>query len=105
MRKGCSNISIVCFFITASAKAYHQLICDTIITTDANGKGTITFTPKQGGAYKIYASAKDLRGNLIKSSTFIWIAGPGYVPWRAPNSNRIDFDTWIDPKKMTEPGD
>lgn len=61
------------------------------VRTNAQGKADFEFTPQQGGAYKVYASTRDKRGNLIKSSTFAWIAGPGYVAWRAPNSNRIDL--------------
>ncbi len=61
------------------------------IVTDSNGKGDFDFVPLEGGAYKIYATARDSKHNLIKASTFTWIAGPGYVAWRAPNSNRIDL--------------
>ncbi len=61
------------------------------VVTDADGKGTFDFVPAQGGAYKIYASTRDAKDNLIKSSAFVWIAGPEYVDWRAPNSNRIDL--------------
>ncbi len=61
------------------------------VLTGTDGTGAFDFVPKQGGAYKIYASAHDLKNNLIKASTFIWIAGADFVAWRAPNSNRIDL--------------
>ncbi|MEP7286794.1 MAG: Ig-like domain-containing protein [Chloroflexota bacterium] len=61
------------------------------VQTDSNGKGTFDFTPLHGGAYKVYASSKDSKGNVIKSSTFLWIAGKDFVSWREPNSNRIDL--------------
>jgi hypothetical protein len=64
-----------------------------LVRTDSSGKGNFEFVPRQGGAYKIYASARDSKDNLIKSSTFIWISGKDYVAWRAPNSNRIDLQT------------
>jgi len=66
-------------------------IAGALVRTDANGKGTFDFVPRQGGAYKIYVSARDSKDNLIKASTFVWIAGPDFVSWRAPNSNRIDL--------------
>lgn len=61
------------------------------VRTDASGSGKFSFTPLKGGAYKVYVSARDAQGNLIKASTFVWIAGPEFVSWRAPNSNRIDL--------------
>jgi alpha-2-macroglobulin len=61
------------------------------VTTDASGKAAFDFTPIAGGAYKIYVSTRDGKDNLIKSSTFVWIAGSDYVAWREPNSNRIDL--------------
>lgn len=62
-----------------------------VLRTGAAGKATFDFTPMQGGAYKIYALSRDKAGNLIRAATFLWVAGPGYVAWRAPNSNRIDL--------------
>jgi uncharacterized protein YfaS (alpha-2-macroglobulin family) len=61
------------------------------VVTDANGKANFDFTPPQGGAYKIYATTRDKKDNQITASTFIWIAGPDFVPWKEPNSNRIDL--------------
>lgn len=61
------------------------------VTTDGDGLGTITFTPPNGGAYKIYASSHDDAGNRINSSAFVWVSGREYIPWRQQNSNRIDL--------------
>ncbi|MCC6975234.1 MAG: Ig-like domain-containing protein [Anaerolineae bacterium] len=66
-------------------------VSDGEIMTDAEGKAVFEFTPERGGIYKVYVSSRDDRGNNIKSSTFLWVAGPGYVPWRQQNSNRIDL--------------
>ncbi|HRE48387.1 MAG TPA: Ig-like domain-containing protein [Aggregatilineales bacterium] len=66
-------------------------VTDGEVTTDADGKGTFTFTPEAGGIYKVYVTSRDSRGNAIKTSTFLWVAGPNYVPWRQQNSNRIDL--------------
>ncbi|MCC7207023.1 MAG: Ig-like domain-containing protein, partial [Anaerolineae bacterium] len=60
-----------------------------IVTTDRNGKAEMSFTPAHGGIYKIYVTAYDTQRRQIKASTFQWIGGPGFAPWREPNSNRI----------------
>ncbi len=62
-----------------------------VTQTDADGKAVYEFTPPHGGVYKIYATSRDARGNQITTSTFLWVAGPDYVPWRQQNSNRIDL--------------
>jgi len=62
-----------------------------VARTGADGKGTYEFTPSHGGIYKVYVTSRDSKGNQITSSSFVWIAGPDYVPWRQQNSNRIDL--------------
>ncbi len=66
-------------------------IADSVVHTDANGKAVFQFTPPRGGAYKVYATSRDTHSNQIRTSAFLWIAGPDYVPWRQQNSNRIDL--------------
>lgn len=66
-------------------------ITDGEIRTDSEGKAVYEFTPDAGGIYKVYATSRDSRGNQITTSTFLWVAGPDYVPWRQQNSNRIDL--------------
>lgn len=61
------------------------------IRTGENGKGEYRFTPASGGIFKIYATSRDSKGNQITTSTFLWVAGKGYVPWRQQNSNRMDL--------------
>jgi len=61
------------------------------VKTNAQGKADFDFTPSQGGAYKIYVSARDKRDNQINASAFLWVTGSDYVAWRAPNSNRIEL--------------
>jgi uncharacterized protein YfaS (alpha-2-macroglobulin family) len=63
------------------------------VTTGADGKAEINFTPPEGGAFKIYATATDERGNEVKSSTFVWVSGSNFVNWRQDNSNRIQLIT------------
>ncbi|MBX3065268.1 MAG: Ig-like domain-containing protein [Anaerolineae bacterium] len=66
-------------------------VTDGVATTDADGKAVYSFVPPKGGVYKILATGRDSRGNQITTSTFLWVAGPDYVPWRQQNSNRIDL--------------
>ncbi|MCZ7546228.1 MAG: Ig-like domain-containing protein [Anaerolineae bacterium] len=61
------------------------------VTTDDEGAGVFTFTPPRGGVYKVVAVTRDALGNAVRSSTFMWVAGPGYVPWRQENNYRIDL--------------
>ncbi len=66
-------------------------ITDGVAHTSDDGKATFEFTPDHGGIYKVYATSRDSRGNQVTSSTFVWVAGPDYVPWRQQNTNRIDL--------------
>lgn len=61
------------------------------ITTDADGRASIAFTPPQAGGYKIYAETRDADGNRVNSSAFMWVSGSTYVPWRQQNDNTIDL--------------
>ncbi|MCI0714073.1 MAG: Ig-like domain-containing protein [Chloroflexi bacterium] len=64
---------------------------DGSITTDDEGRADIPFTPPEGGAYKIYAETRDVDGNRVNSSAFMWVSGRNYIPWRQQNSNSIDL--------------
>ncbi|MCC7205991.1 MAG: Ig-like domain-containing protein [Anaerolineae bacterium] len=66
-------------------------VTDGEVRTGEDGKAVFEFTPDRGGIYKVYATGRDGRGNQIRASAFLWVAGPGYVPWRQQNSNRIDL--------------
>ena len=61
------------------------------ITTDADGKGSATFTPRNPGSYMIVAIGKDSRGNEVRSSTYLWVTGEGYVSWAVQQDNTIQL--------------
>lgn len=61
------------------------------VRTDADGKAAYTFTPPRGGSYKVYVTTRDAKGNQITASTFVYVAGPDYVPWRQRNSYSIEL--------------
>ncbi|HEX9118429.1 MAG TPA: Ig-like domain-containing protein, partial [Anaerolineae bacterium] len=52
------------------------------LTTATDGTAVFKWTPDQGGEYKILATGRDQAGNTIRSATFAWVTGPGYVNWR-----------------------
>ena len=60
-------------------------------TTGADGKTTFSFTPPNGGIFKLKVSSRDARGNQVVASTTLWVASEEYVSWRQQNSNRIDL--------------
>ena len=64
------------------------------------------FVPPVAGTYKVIASARDSRGNVVRSSAFLWVSGQQYVSWRQQNSNRVDLITdRDDPEPEEEPED
>jgi len=68
-------------------------IYTTTVTTGANGKAMATFTLPSSGSYKIRATGRDARGNVIHSSTYVWVWGGGAAYWRQESTNRIDLIT------------
>ncbi|MDO8683333.1 MAG: alpha-2-macroglobulin family protein, partial [Armatimonadota bacterium] len=47
--------------------------------TDKTGRAFFAFKPKSEGSYVIHASCRDDKGNLIKTSTWIWVPGRGEI--------------------------
>lgn len=70
------------------------------VTTDEQGKATLTFVPPLAGTYKVYAETRDSKRNKILSSTYLWVTGENYVSWRQQNSNRFDLITDSDNYKV-----
>ncbi len=77
-------------------------IFTTTVTTGSSGKAEAAFTPPEAGAYRVRAIGRDGRENEVRSSTYLWVWGGGYVPWRQESNNRI---TLIADKKEYEVGD
>lgn len=61
------------------------------VTTDAQGRASFAFTPPTGGIYKVRAITRDSGEREAASSTFVWVSGDAYVPWRIANSTKIDL--------------
>ncbi len=60
-------------------------------TTGSDGKATFTFTPPNGGTFKIKITTHDANGNEIVASTLLWVSSEDYISWRQQNSNRVDL--------------
>jgi len=74
----------------------------TSVRTDAKGEAAARWTPNQGGSYKVRALAEDVRGNRIRSATYLWISSREWISWRRENNDRIEL---IADKKEYEVGD
>jgi hypothetical protein len=74
----------------------------TTLTTDGQAEGTVTFTPEEGGSYRVVASGRDRRERLVRSSIWVWVSGREYVSWRRENNDRL---TLISDKTSYTPGE
>ena len=59
------------------------------LQTDTDGTGSFSFSPPEGGTYKVLVIATDAAGHETRSSLFIWATGPETVSWRRSNDDRI----------------
>jgi uncharacterized protein YfaS (alpha-2-macroglobulin family) len=72
--------------------------------TGADGRGNFSFTPAltEGGEYRLVVEAADGSGHVSRSSTSVWVAGPGFVPWRINDDGRLELQA---DKREYQPGD
>ncbi len=64
---------------------YTDEIVETLtVTTDAEGKAEITLTPPRSGPYVVLAESQDSAGKTVRSETYLWVSGPEYAAWQAP---------------------
>ncbi|NPV06466.1 MAG: hypothetical protein HPY83_00710 [Anaerolineae bacterium] len=61
------------------------------VRTDAEGRAQASFVPEAAGSYKVVAESEDDRGNEIRSSTYLWVSGPGYVSWPVQEDYTIEL--------------
>jgi uncharacterized protein YfaS (alpha-2-macroglobulin family) len=74
----------------------------TTATTGTAGKGITSFTPPNGGEYRVVARGVDGKNNKISSATYVWVSSEEYVSWRQDNNDRISL---VADKKEYTPGD
>lgn len=63
------------------------------LTTGEGGLGEVEFRLSKGGSYKVEATAKDNRGNLISSSTSVYVSSGEFVNWGSENNDQIELIT------------
>ena len=81
---------------TGGSRSYTSELVETEIelqsvTTRADGEASITFTPPASGAYRLVAESVDNEGRVARSSTYLWVSGRRYAPWRVRNDDLIDL--------------
>ena len=74
------------------------LVYSGTLTTNARAEGVTTFTPEEGGSYRVVVGSPPLAppasgGGMgeVRSSTWVWVSGAGYVAWRRQNNDRINL--------------
>jgi hypothetical protein len=70
-----------------------QAVFTTTATTDQEGKAVANFSPSRAGNYKIYARAIDRNRQEVRSATFLWVSGAGYVNWGQADNDRVELVT------------
>jgi hypothetical protein len=70
--------------------------------TGEDGTAQASFTPSKGGVYKAVVIVRDSKGNTHQASTYTWVAGSDYIPWRRTNDRSFEL---IADKDMYSPGD
>ena len=61
------------------------------LVTDACGRVKASFVPPNGGVFRARVKSLDSQGNEGRASTYIWVAGDEYIPWRQTNDRSIDL--------------
>jgi len=74
----------------------------TTVKTNDKGNAEARFMPKEGGSYKVRATATDSRGNEVRSATYLWVSSGEWISWRRENNDRIEL---IADKKEYKVGD
>ncbi|NDJ53341.1 MAG: hypothetical protein GYB68_09695 [Chloroflexi bacterium] len=71
-------------------------------TTNASGRASISYTPPNGGVFKLTASVIDAAGNTSRGAAFQWVQSDSFISWRQPNNDRIDL---VSDKDRYTPGE
>lgn len=71
-----------------TSKPNDSLVSNTSVTTDVLGRATASFTPSEGGTFKVTGKITDKNGNQNVSGSFLWVSGLGFSTARE-NNDRI----------------
>jgi uncharacterized protein YfaS (alpha-2-macroglobulin family) len=72
------------------------------VALDKDARAKVSFTPDKGGVYRARVSARDAAGNPNSAAAYMWVAGPGFIPWRVTNDRSFDVVT---DKRSYTPGE
>ena len=72
------------------------------LTTNGKAEGVVTFTPEEGGSYRVVVGGRDARERPVRTSTWVWVSGREYVSWRRENNDRL---TLVSDKSTYVPGE
>lgn len=61
------------------------------LTTDAEGKATLTFTPNGGGEYYVVVEGKDDLGNSTRNAISVYASAAGFTDWGLSNNTSINL--------------
>ncbi len=59
------------------------------LTSDSHGKVTLTFTPKEGGEYRVVVEGKDALGNPARNAISVYVSAEGLSDWGPSNDTSI----------------
>lgn len=71
-----------------TSKPSDSLVSNTTVTSDSLGRAVASFTPSEGGTYKVVGKVTDKNGNKNVSGSFLWVSGFGFSTARE-NNDRI----------------
>ena len=63
------------------------------VRTGDDGLADVQFSIKDGGSYKVEASLKDSKGNLVKSSTTVYVSSDTFINWGSENNDKLELVT------------
>jgi uncharacterized protein YfaS (alpha-2-macroglobulin family) len=72
------------------------------VQTDSNGEASVSFTPGEGGIYKATVIVQDAKLHSQQSSTYLWVSGGEYIPWKQTNDRSFSL---VADKDSYSPGD
>jgi len=80
--------------IPGGGRRYRSEAKDTLVatlraTTDPSGKASVSFKPTKPGTLRIVAEVTDGKGRVERSSTYLWVSGPGFATWQVTNDDTI----------------
>ena len=85
-----------------TSKVRDTAVATQTIQTDSQGQALASFTPTEGGVYRVLARGQDGSGNEVRSSAYLWVSAEEFVSWRQESNNRLDL---VADKKSYKPGE